>query len=371
MNRIPGVVSRLRSSRFSRSAPRTGCAAATLTALALLLTACGGAGADGRIASDSIGSTGPTGDAAWHQVIEDAKTEGVVTIYSSNTTEQLTELATRFRNEYGIRVDVVRDVDANLHQKIGAELTTGNMVADVVLQATPAWSENLGTTGKLTAPVGPAVTASEYDAAALLRPSHDFVTNASVGTFAWNTDRLPEGLTGYQDLLDPALAGGKIGTVLPTSAAHIDLYENYLDNVGGADYMERLAAQKPRIYPGALPLAQALASGEIAAATFVQDQTKEAEAGAPVASGFDDTVWGGPMYAGILTDAPHPAAAQLLANYLVTPAGQEAISYRAASVLPDIASAVITIDKVAPQDTAAMTPEALEALKVRFNQLFN
>jgi iron(III) transport system substrate-binding protein len=336
VNRIPGVVSRLRSSRFSRSAPRTGCAAATLTALALLLTACGGAGADGRIASDSIGSTGPTGDAAWHQVIEDAKTEGVVTIYSSNTTEQLTELATRFRNEYGIRVDVVRDVDANLHQKIGAELTTGNMVADVVL-----------------------------------RPSHDFVTNASVGTFAWNTDRLPEGLTGYQDLLDPALAGGKIGTVLPTSAAHIDLYENYLDNVGGADYMERLAAQKPRIYPGALPLAQALASGEIAAATFVQDQTKEAEAGAPVASGFDDTVWGGPMYAGILTDAPHPAAAQLLANYLVTPAGQEAISYRAASVLPDIASAVITIDKVAPQDTAAMTPEALEALKVRFNQLFN
>ncbi|MGW4481682.1 ABC transporter substrate-binding protein [Rhodococcus triatomae] len=371
MNRIPGSDSRFRTARPTRSHRRIIGAAALFTVVAATLTACGGAGADGRIATDSIGSTGPTGDAEWQQVIEDAKAEGTVTIYSSNTTEQLTELASRFQNEYGIRVDVVRDVDANLHQKIGAELTTGNMVADVVLQATPAWSEQLGSAGNLTAPVGPAVTESEYDAAALLRPGHDFVTNASVGTFAWNTDRLPEGLTGYEDLLDPALAGGKIGTVLPTSAAHIDLYENYLDEVGGADYMERLAAQKPRIYPGAQPLAQALASGEIAAATFVQDQTKEAEAGAPVASGFDDTVWGGPMYAGILTDAPHPAAAQLLANYLVTPAGQEAISFRAASVLPGIASAVITIDKVAPQDTAAMTPEALEALKTRFNQLFN
>lgn len=354
-----------------RRCRRFGLVVGALGAASLLLTACGGAGASSGVATDSVGSTGPTGDASWQKVIEDAKTEGEVTIYSSNTTEQLTELASRFQNEYGIRVDVVRDVDANLHQKIGAELTTGHTVADVVLQATPAWSEQLGTTGEITAPLGPAVNESEYDAATLLRPSHDFVTNASVGTFAWNTDRLPEGLTGYEDLLDPALAGGKIGTVLPTSAAHIDLYENYLDNVGGADYMERLAAQKPRIYPGALPLAQALASGEIAAATFVQDQTKEAEAGAPVDSAFDDMVWGGPMYAGILTDAPHPAAAQLLANYLVTPAGQEAISYRAASVLPNISSAVITIDKVAPQDTASMTPEALEALKTRFNQLFN
>lgn len=345
--------------------------ALAVAATSLVLSACGGAGATSGVSTDSVGSTGPTGDAAWQELIQDAQAEGEVTIYSSNTTEQLTELASRFQNEYGIRVDVVRDVDANLHQKIGAELATGNTVADVVLQATPAWSEQLCTAGDLTAPLGPAVNESEYDTATLLRPSHDFVTNASVGTFAWNTDRLPEGLTGYEDLLDPALADGKIGTVLPTSAAHIDLYENYMDQVGGPDFMERLAAQKPRIYPGALPLAQALASGEIAAATFVQDQTKEAEAGAPVDSGFDDTVWGGPMYAGILTDAPHPAAAQLLANYLVTPAGQEAISFRAASVLPDIASAVVTIDKVAPQDTASMTPEALEALKVRFNELFN
>ncbi|GAA4478872.1 hypothetical protein GCM10023094_23170 [Rhodococcus olei] len=362
--------------RFGANAARGGRrrhagAAIGLVAATLLLAACGGADAGQRIASDAIGSTGPTGDAAWQRVVEDAKAEGQVTIYSSNTNEQLAELASRFQSEYGIRVDVVRDVDTNLHQKIGAEQTTGRAVADVVTQATSVWAQQQGAAGAFAAPRGPAITASGYDAATLLRPSLDFVTSASVGTFGWNTDRLPKGLTGYADLLDPALGEGKVGIVLPTSTAHVDLYEHYLNRVGGEGFLDRLAAQKPRIYPGALPLAQALASGEIAAAAFVQDQTKDAEAGAPVASGFDELVWGAPMYTAVLTKAPHPNAAQLLANYLVTPAGQEAISFRAASVLPGVASAVTTIDKVAPQDTEAMTADALEALKVRFNQLFN
>ncbi|MEE2033201.1 ABC transporter substrate-binding protein [Rhodococcus chondri] len=340
--------------------------------VATMLTACGGGG-DERIASDSVGDTGPAGDESWQQVVDAAKAEGEVTLYSSNAADAIAELARRFEADYDITVNIVRDVDANLHQKIDAENKTGNRVADVVTQATVSWAQELGAAGGAVEPVGPAFTdsASEYDADTLMRESNDFVTGASVLTYGWNTDRYPNGLEGYESMLDPDLSGGKIGIVLPTSTAHVDFYGSYLEQVGGEGFLDKLAEQKPRIYPGALPLAQALASGEIAAAVFVQDQTSERETGAPVDSAFGDLIWGGWMYTSILAGAPHPNAAQVLANYMITPAGQEALSFRNAAVLPDITSAVTTIDKVAPQDTAAMTPEALEQLKVRFGQLFN
>ncbi|MGW4580186.1 ABC transporter substrate-binding protein [Rhodococcus aetherivorans] len=355
-----------------RSSLTRATAGIAVAVVSTMLAACGGGG-DDRITSESVGATGPVGDSAWQQVVEAARTEGEVTIYSSNAADALAELGRRFEADYGIRVNVVRDVDANIHQKVGAEAATGNQVADIVTQATSPWVVELAAAGGVVKPIGPAFTdpASEYDTDTLLRDSGDFVSGASVLTFGWNTDRYPAGLESYEDLLDPALADGKIGIVLPTSTAHVDFYGSYLEQVGGGGFVEKLAAQKPRIYPGALPVAQALASGEIAATVFAQDQTVEKKNGAPVDSGFDKLVWGAPMYTSILAKAPHPNAAQLLANYMITPSGQEALSFRNAAVLPNISSAVTTIDTVAPQDLRAMTPESLEALKLRFGRLFN
>ncbi|UYP20827.1 extracellular solute-binding protein [Rhodococcus sp. Z13] len=353
---------------------RTFLSALTAAALAATLAACGGSSnADDRITADSVGATGPAGDEAWQQIVEAAQQEGEVTIYSSNAADALAELGRRFEADYGIRLNVVRDVDANLHQKIGAEAETGNRVADVITQASVPWAVENGANGVFAQPVGPAFTdsASEYDVATLMDDDGYFVTNASVLTFGWNTQRYPDGLDSYTDLLDPSLADGKIGIVTPTSTAHVDFYDSYLEQVGGEGFLEKLSAQKPRIYPSALPLAQALASGEIAVAAFVQDQKSEQKTGAPVDSAFGDVVWGAPMYTAILADAVHPNAAQVLANYMITPAGQEAVSFRNAAVLPNIASSVTTVDKVAPQDTEAMTPEALEDLKARFGRLFN
>ncbi|WP_138996652.1 ABC transporter substrate-binding protein [Rhodococcus zopfii] len=363
----------LRPSRRTAS-PATRRITATLTAgaLAVLLAACGGSTGDDRITSDSIGATGPAGDDSWQQIVDAAKAEGEVTLYSSNAPDAIAELGRRFEADYGIKLTVVRDVDANLHQKIGAEGDTGNRVADVVTQATAPWAADLGARGGIATPVGPSFTApdTQYDTS-LANESGYFVSGASVLTFGWNTQRHPDGLDSYTDLLDPALADGKIGIVVPTSTAHVDFYGNYLDQVAGEGFLDDLAAQRPRIYPGALPLAQALASGEIAAAAFVQDQTAEQKNGAPVASAFGDLVWGAPMYTAVLADAVHPNAAQVLANYMITPSGQEALSFRNAAVLPGVASAVTTVDKVAPQDTAAMTAGSLEELKARFASLFN
>ena len=72
----------------------------------------------------------------------------------------------------------------------------------------------------------------------------------------------------------------------------------------------------------------------------------------------------------ILSTAPHPNAAQVLSNYLVTVPGQEAIARKAASVLPDITGATTTVDKVRVQDLDVLTPEFVAEYQAEWNSLF-
>lgn len=345
--------------------------AVTITlALALVAAACGG-GSDSSDDADRNLDAGPQGDAAWDDLVAAAQEEGSVTIYSSQGLDQLNDLAARFQGEYGITVTVVRDIDSALETKLDAEDTTGNHVADVVAVADGNWAEDKGGQGWFETPSGPAFDEPAYDAASNLSADGHFVSSAAVLTFGWNTSLYPEGLDDYDDLLDPALAGGKIGVMEPGSPSVVDFYTNYLAGKFGDDFLEELAAQEPRLYPSSLPMAQALASGEISAAAFVQVMTDEKEAGAPVESGLSDTVWGARFETAVLADAPHPKAAQLLANYMITPSGQEAIARKSAAVLPDVEGTVTTIDKVAIIDLGVVTPEAVTDFQATWQDLFH
>jgi iron(III) transport system substrate-binding protein len=73
---------------------------------------------------------------------------------------------------------------------------------------------------------------------------------------------------------------------------------------------------------------------------------------------------------GILNIAPHPNAAQVLANFMITEAGQEAIARKAASVLPDVPGAVTTVDKVRVQDLSILTEDFVAEYQAKWNDLF-
>lgn len=343
-----------------------------ITVAALLgATACvPGDGDSGTGTSEAhLEDTGPQGDAAWEELVSAAQGEGEVTIYSSTSNKVLEELARRFDHAYGITVHLVRDNDNILHQKLDAEARTNTPTADVVAQYTPAWNDERSVEGYFVPPTGPAFRDGDYPAGELVSAGGSFVPSAAVMTFGWNTDLYPDKLTSYADLLDPALSDGKIGVVGPVSGAITDYY-GYLDKNYGSDFVTNLAAQRPRIYPSAQAIQQALLSGEIVAGAFIQDQSSENEDGAPVATAFADEIWGTPIYAGVLAKAPHPNAAQLLANFMVTPAGQEALAWKGASSIGDIESSATTLDRVAEQDPHALTSEATEAFRQRFEQLF-
>jgi iron(III) transport system substrate-binding protein len=91
--------------------------------------------------------------------------------------------------------------------------------------------------------------------------------------------------------------------------------------------------------------------------------------GAPVAWKIPDTAWGARFFGGIVDSAPHPNAAQLFANYLVTKEGQTAnVFNESVSVLPDIpgTGAPITAIRRAP----SYTPEEVTAYQDEWRQLF-
>jgi iron(III) transport system substrate-binding protein len=278
-------------------------------------------------------------------------------------------LGDRFKKEYGIDVEVVRDIDSALIPKVEAEHQTGTGIADVVAQASAAWSKQRGGEGWFVAPVGPAFDDPAYDKTANLDNTGYFTSSAALLTFGWNTDLYPKGLKDYSDLLDPELAGGKIGVIEPSAPSIVDFWL-YLEQNYGADFVTKLAAQNPRIYPSSLPMAQALTSGEIAAGSFVQVLRDEKEQGAPVDSGLADQVWGARFNTSILTTAPHPNAAQVLANFMITEPGQEAIARKSASVLPNVTGAVTTVDKVRVQDLSILTPEYVADYQAKWDGLF-
>ena len=396
------MTSKLRSRRLIRGL-------AAVTALTLFAVACGGddddageqdasattrrrGGHDGRASGDDGGGVrrpapdtteassstaaggetpAPAGisDADWDAIVTAAQEEGKVTFYSSQGLDQLNDLAGRFSDEYGIELEVVRDIDSALIPKVEAEQQTGSGIADVIAQASAAWSEQRGAEGWFIPPVGPAFDDPAYDRAANVSDNGYFTSSAAVLTFGWNTAQYPTGLTDYSDLLDPELAGGKIGVIEPAAPSIVDFWL-YLEENYGEDFVTQLAAQEPKIYPSSLPMAQALTSGEISAASFVQVLVDEQEQGAPVESGLADQVWGARFNTSILQTAPHPNAAQVLSNFIITQPGQEAIARKAASVLPDITGAVTTVDKVRVQDLAVLTPELVAEYQAKWNDLF-
>lgn len=308
-------------------------------------------------------------EADWDAIVTAAQEEGKVTFYSSQGLDQLNDLAQRFSDEYGIELEVVRDIDSALIPKVEAEQQTGNGIADVIAQASASWSEQRGAEDWFVAPVGPAFDDPAYDRAANVSDNGYFTSSAAVLTFGWNSDQYPSGLTDYSDLLDPELAGGRIGVIEPAAPSIVDFWL-YLEENYGEDFVTQLAAQEPKIYPSSLPMAQALTSGEISAGSFVQVLVDEKEQGAPVESGLADQVWGARFNTSILQVAPHPNAAQVLANFIITEPGQEAIARKAASVLPDVAGTVTTVDKVRVQDLSILTEDFVADYQAKWNDLF-
>jgi len=355
---------------MSRPSRVTFASVTIVLAIAMVAGACGSSGKSKPQAKASTGATTATSvDPAFQAIVDKAKQEGSATIYSSQGPDQLNDLAKRFQAKYGIRLDVLRDVDANIEAKLNVEHDSKKGVADVAVLSDTGFVTTKGQAGYFTQPTGPDFNNPAYDKAKNVNPAGSFVTTAAVFALGWNTSAVPGGMKSYADLLDPKLKG-KVGVPDPAVSPSIVDFYMYLQEQQGQDFVAKLAAQRPQIFPSVLTEGQNLTSGQISAGTAVQALVDEKANGAPVDFVVPSPAWGARFWASVTAVAPHPNAALVLADYLLTQDGQEAMSRKAGSALPNIKGAVTDVSKIRVPDPAKLTPDAVANFRAEFKKLF-
>lgn len=335
--------------------------------VALPVAACGG--------DESEPSSTPAGGSSaatsgWDGVVEAAKKEGSVTILSSQGLDQLNAMAAKFTDKYGIKVNVVRAVDGENLTRLTAEHDTNKPTADMWVVASEPMINDAVSKGWPTKPTGPEFSGGAYDTSLYMRPGDVFEVGAAILGFGWNTKLFPKGLQDEQGLLDPSLKGGKIGVLEPTAPVIVDQYL-YLESKFGEDFIKQLGAQKPRIYPSTLPTQQALASGEIAAAPMTNPSIVDLKSqGAPIEFKLPDSPWAARYIGMVLKQAPNPNAAQLLADYMITPEGQAEVNKGYAAVLEDVPGALATNESVRKMNEDDLTPDKVKAFQDKWNEWY-
>jgi iron(III) transport system substrate-binding protein len=306
---------------------------AGIAVLASVLTACGSSsassgGSDVQKAYDDFVKAGIPG--LPQSLLEQAKTEGAVTLYSLTVMDAA---VADFKKLFPfIKVNYVAISGAQLNARIAAERNAGKDTQDVV-------ATDEATIRKFVASNDCESYTPTSDAAF---PANDKVAgkayrwgSAEVG-IAYNTsalsaeDQAALKTVTWQTLVDQRWSGKKFGWIDFNAGFSAVLPNYYFYTEYGPDFFAKhvAVAGKPHIYGGTAPLTQALVQGEIDMSgpiTMLPPYTSWSQ-GAPVAWTVPTPVLATNSMGCILSKAPHPAAAKVLWEYLLSERGQEKLA---------------------------------------------
>jgi iron(III) transport system substrate-binding protein len=308
-------------------------------------------------------------DPAWQKVIDAAKKEGSVNLYNVASPIQNKRLIAAFSSLYPeITVNVTRGA-AELPPRVAAEIESKSDGADVFLYSDPQFYHDYAM--KLLDIDGPNVKGWSSDAWEV--PKKAVVVTVYPWTiFVWNTNIFPKGFKSWDDLLDKT-ENGKIALrkdATRAMAGTLDFMESKL----GTNYVTKLGKQSPKYYTSIVPMGQAVASGEVGVTIYssppvVNDLKQQ---GAPIDFTYPDPgfaiLWDG----GIPGTAKRPNAARLLMDFIMSPAGQEAINgngYGKAG-RPGIKSA-LDLNKFEVWDGNKYPPDVMKGMQARFDKYFS
>ncbi len=305
--------------------------------------------------------------AQWRALIAKAKQEGSVTIYSVENPATLANAAAAFKQLYGITVTVNRQVDNTLVAQINAEQSTGKAVADIWVASSKPYIYGAIRNGWVVDAVGPSFFSKKFN-----RKTYMFgkawINGEAVLGEAWNSQAYKGSISGIPDFTTSAFSG-KIGVPDPrVSTSFMDWYL-WAQGKYGKNILQRLAAQNPKIYTSTLPMTQAVAAGEIIGAPCAAGTALTLKAsGAPIDFKVLADNWNAPYFGMILKQAPHPAAAQLFANYLESPAGQTLVMNTQGAIYPNLADTFYAKPRV--QHLNDFTKAKVDAFNAQWVALF-
>lgn len=315
--------------------------------------------------------------AGWGQVLAQAKKEGKVMLYSTRSDADNRRLLEGFSRKYpDIQASSIRLIGNRINERINQEVKAGVPTGDVMVFTDPNWMADKIKTNELVVPCGPSV--GLWKGAGSFYPQPELVPVVNEPwVLAYNTNLVKNPPKDWNELLADKQWVGKVG-LNEVSGLTVAIWADIVSSRAGADYFDRLAPFKPRIYPNSAPLTQGIIAGEIAWSPYSLPSTIEPlrAKGAPIE-------WIVPTsgtfllqrFALALKVAPNPAASLVLIDYMMSAEGQELIngSRQGLTVAPGIklpTALNVDLTKAVVVDQSKYGPETLAKWVQKFNQLY-
>ncbi|GAA5194084.1 hypothetical protein GCM10023346_20680 [Arthrobacter gyeryongensis] len=313
---------------FFRSGGRRKLAAsAILVTAALAMAGCGNGGATSGATDVKSGPPVDVQASAWSSLEKNANDEGALTIYSSmGQQESEPRLYGAFKKAYpNIKINIVFLGTGDLINRLNQEMSGQVKSADVVMHASPGWFADTYKAGNLAAlQISPDNQSAGWDK---MLDGNSYATWWGFQYLLGYAKSQPAPPTDLKALLD-ANPHAKIGLVNPHVAQAVaNVYET-LRQTYGDGILDQLAASSYTIFNSNSQLSSALAAGSVDYAYPDQVNTTGPliVKGAPIAQEATQKAQAGANYnVAVIKNAPHPDAAQIWANFVMSKAGQEAI----------------------------------------------
>jgi iron(III) transport system substrate-binding protein len=259
-----------------------------------------------------------TGSDRAQRLIDGARKEGTLTVYSSLTLSDMNAIIEPFEKKYGIKVQLWRGSSEDIRYRAITEYRNGRYEVDVAETAgsdmEPLVRERL--LQEIRTPVS-----AELIPQATLAHHRWIVTRLSVFAGAYNTDavRAADVPKSYADLLDRKWKG-KLGIESEDARWFLSVLGFMGEQKGLKLFKDLVATNGISVRKGHTLLANLVATGEVPLAlttySYKVDQLKKE--GAPIEIFYLPPVIALPTGAGVFQKAPHPFAAMLFVDFLLT-----------------------------------------------------
>jgi iron(III) transport system substrate-binding protein len=264
-------------------------------------------------AAEILSYQGPDRD---RRLLEQAKQEGTLTIYTSLAPTESKPLADAFEKKYGVKVELWRSQSERVVQRAVTEARAGRHAVDVIATNGPEM-EALAREQILTTYFTP--HAVDLPAASIPRHRLWMPDRLQFFVVGYNTnlvkrEDLPKSIRGFAD---PKWKG-KLGIEAGDGEWMATLVKKWGEAEGMA-FFRKLSEMRPEVRKGHVLLAQLIAAGEIPVGLTAYSANVETlkRKGAPIDFAPIDAI-ARPQGLGIAKGAPHPAAALLYADFVLS-----------------------------------------------------
>ncbi len=255
------------------------------------------------------------------RLLEKAKQEGSVNVYTSLAPTEAGPLVEAFEKKTGVKVNLWRAISESVVKRAVSETQAKRYVVDVVETNGPEM-ESLARENVLAEFFSPYLA----DLPAGTIPKHGQWVPDRLNFFvvAYNTNKvkasdLPKT---YEGFLDPKWKG-RIA-MEATDAEWMGAVVKTWGEARGMDFMKKLGAMKPDMRKGHVLLAQLISSGEVEVGLTAYQANAQSfkKRGAPVDWAMVEPVIARPQGIGVARHAPHPHAALLFTDFMLSPEAQ-------------------------------------------------